>query len=112
MARLTDSIKEQADFTHSLTTTKRYIVGGLNLYTGSGKDLDLQAIVARAVDTLNAQPNLYDCVGGWNDSETGVYYVDANNSYDDLNMALIVGRNRGEIAIWDSIGFEEIRVAV
>jgi len=48
--------------------------------------------------------------GVWADEETGKVYIDAVDWTYDLVAALTVGRNRGEIAVWDIAQGAEIRI--
>ena len=51
-----------------------------------------------------------NAVGGWMDSETGLYYYDATIVVDDLETALKLGRENKQIAIFNLSTLEEIRL--
>lgn len=53
---------------------------------------------------------LADHVGGWYDNETGLYYFDAVNIYDDEKQAIQAGRENAQIAIFNLNNCEEIRL--
>lgn len=50
------------------------------------------------------------CVGGWLDTETGLYYYDATVITDDLQEAIQLGRINKQIAIFDLYTMTEIRL--
>lgn len=50
------------------------------------------------------------CVGGWLDSETGLYYYDATVIFTDRETAIAFGRMQKQIAIFDLNTMEEIRL--
>lgn len=58
----------------------------------------------------------YQTVGTWVDTESSTIpeyrtvYVDPGNATDDLDEALRLGKERGELAIWDTLECVEIRL--
>lgn len=50
------------------------------------------------------------CVGGWMDTETGLYYFDATVIFEDRETAINFGRMQKQIAIFDLNNMEEIRL--
>lgn len=50
------------------------------------------------------------CVGGWLDTETGLYYYDATIITDDLQEAIQLGKINKQIAIFDLYTMTEIRL--
>ena len=48
----------------------------------------------------------YDTVGGWVD--LGTLYLDPGTRVDELGEAVKLGKQRGELAIWDSVDCEVI----
>lgn len=50
------------------------------------------------------------CIGGWLDSETGLYYFDATVIFDDRETAINFGRLQKQIAIFDLNNMKEIRL--
>lgn len=65
------------------------------------------AEIATAVETVW---NTGAAVGGWIDKETGLVYVDPVDVIADLSAALSLGKERGEIAIYDLGTRSEIRL--
>lgn len=49
-------------------------------------------------------------LGWWRDSETGLVHLDGVNHFNTLAWAEKVGRDRGEIAIYDIANAREIRL--
>ena len=84
----------------------RYVVGAKSLFEGEHiKDFkNAMVSIGSAVGS-----GRYDAIGLWRDTESGVYYVDANLYFEDLDEALEFGRSRGEIAIYDIEDDKEIR---
>lgn len=93
------------DGTISLTgaelPTRGYYVGG---------------VVPSLVDPLNVfqvadfiESADAEYVGIWTDTDTGTVYVDLSDWTPSESNALAMGRERGEIAIWDIEGCREIR---
>lgn len=50
-------------------------------------------------------------VGVWTDSITGVTYIDPVTHVSDYDSAVELGRDNGELAIWDAFKSEEIYLA-
>lgn len=50
------------------------------------------------------------CVGGWMDTESGLYYYDATVIIEDRAAAIAFGRLQGQIAIFDLNTMTEIRL--
>ena len=65
---------------------------------------------ARAVANYIANHPNVNAVGGWYDSESGRYYIDAVMIFDNLESALIAGRAEDQLAIFDLNQMEEIRL--
>lgn len=49
-------------------------------------------------------------LGGWYDSESGLYYYDATVIFEDRTEAIEAGRANDQIAIFDLANLEEIRL--
>lgn len=64
--------------------------------------------LAAVYDAIMA--GLADCVGGWYDSESGLYYFDAVNIYSEEFAAIEAGRRNGQIAIFNLDTCKEIRL--
>ena len=50
------------------------------------------------------------CVGGWLDTQTGLYYFDATVIIEDRDAAIAFGRLQNQIAIFDLGTMTEIRL--
>ena len=50
-------------------------------------------------------------IGGWVDSETDIMYTDISTSTNDLTFAEQLGKFYNQIAIWDNVNMQEIRLA-
>lgn len=50
------------------------------------------------------------CIGGWLDSETGLYYWDATVIIEDRAAAIAFGKMQNQLAIFDLNNLEEIRL--
>lgn len=49
-------------------------------------------------------------LGGWYDTKSGQYYLDATHVIQDLETALALAREHGQLAIFDLNTCEEIRL--
>jgi hypothetical protein len=84
----------------------RYVVGGLStaeLATGTPLS-DIQRAASLVADTPESET-----LGSW--VESGVIYLDAGDTYDSLQFALVVARSRGELAIYDRMAQKVVTVA-
>lgn len=71
------------------------------------------AKVANVIEELQASGNLSGrtlALGGWYDSESGLYYYDATVIFQDRAEAIEAGRANEQIAIFDLANLEEIRL--
>ena len=50
------------------------------------------------------------CIGGWYDSESGLYYYDATEIFIDKEDAENAARENEQLAYFDLYNFEEIRI--
>lgn len=57
-----------------------------------------------------ALANGVPCVGGWRDSNTGLYYFDATEICETREEAIQRGRENEQIAVFDISECEEIRI--
>lgn len=64
--------------------------------------------VARVYDVISF--GRANAVGGWLDSESGLYYYDAVVVLQDREKAIEVGRLNDQLAIFDLNTMEEIRL--
>ncbi len=91
--------KSRIDFTTYLSKSKsRYIVSYKNIYLGKNPS-NFDGLILRIDKFVKSEA--YDSIGGWKDTETGNYYLDANLHFHKLETALQVAKNNGELAIFD-----------
>lgn len=67
---------------------------------------NLEVFVAYLIETVGA-----DYIGWWTDSETGKLWIDGTTWHLGEFIAARVGRERGELAIYDIRGERELRLA-
>jgi len=98
---ITNKANNKQDFTFCLKNkNKRFIVGTKNIYKGINPSLKFNLIS----DISNVLKNCnFDSIGGWQDKNTGIYYLDANKHYNDKIEALKVAEKIGELAIFDTL---------
>ena len=98
---LANKINAKQDFTYDYQVNpERYVVGLKNLFTGTNPSLQGSALdIAR----IGLQAEAGDCFGGWLDTDDGIYYVDISTRTNNLHTALKQARERGEVAIYDSL---------
>lgn len=104
-----NKIREKVNFTHSISqsTVERYIVSQKNIFTCENLSLETintWDIVKSAFDSGN------ELLGGWLNDETGIYYLDYNKSIHDLNKATTVARNNNQLAIYDNMTKQVIKI--
>lgn len=95
----------------SLVPDEGYVVGGIETAIIRPTDLDVfdAETWCHSVRHVTAQPGVF--VGSWQDSQTGLLYLDVVEVYPELAVAQTVAAERGELAIWDLGGNCEIRIA-
>ena len=64
--------------------------------------------INRVLNTIEA--GRADAIGGWLDTQTGLYYYDAVRIYTDINAAYQAARDNDQLAFFDLDKLEEIRV--
>lgn len=64
----------------------------------------------KCLQVIAAGNTLATCIGGWLDTESGLYYYDASIIVEDLQTALTLGRLNKQIAIFDLNNMQEIRL--
>ena len=103
---LANKVNSRKEFTHYLVDSpERYVVGLKNLFEGTNPSLEGSALrMAEIALDSNA-----DAFGGWL-SEDGIYYVDLSTTTNNLYTALNQAKERGELAIWDSLENRVINV--
>lgn len=57
-----------------------------------------------------ALANNVQCVGGWYDHESGLYYFDATEIFDDKEQTEQAARDNEQLAYFDLNNLEEIRM--
>ena len=103
---LVAKINGKIDFSYSLVPDEeleRYAVGYENLWTGKNPSLNCMnvwSIVDKATESKYILGHIF---GGWQDQKTGKYYVDLSTTYDSLDWALKMAKQRGELAIYDRV---------
>jgi hypothetical protein len=99
LQNLANKVNAKKQFTHYIVSNpQRYVVGLKNLFEGVNPSLEGSALRMAEI----ALGSDSDAFGGWL-SEDGVYYVDLSTTTDNLHTALSQARDRGELAIWDSL---------
>ena len=66
--------------------------------------------LARVLALIQSERTPATCVGGWLDTETGLYYYDAVVVLHDRHAAEALGRANGQIAIFHLDTLTEIRL--
>lgn len=66
--------------------------------------------LARVIELIESGTTRAECVGGWLDTDTGLYYYDATVVVPTLAEALELGRVNGQIAIFCLNTMEEFRL--
>ena len=64
----------------------------------------------KAVLRFISETPAVSCVGGWLDTESGLYYFDASYIVEDLETAKSLGIANGQIAIFNLNTLQEIRL--
>lgn len=85
---------------------KRYVVANTH---NDFIELDLvnkTKLVKQANDNFYVFDNV--TIWGWRDSTTGILYIDAGMSTDDLALAKAIWNYNKQIAIWDNLEGKEI----
>lgn len=54
--------------------------------------------------------NKVSCIGGWHDSDSGLFYYDATIIVDTLEKAVLLGRLNEQIAVFDLNTMQEVRI--
>ena len=101
---LINKVNAKQDFTFVIGHSRRYVAGCQTLFEGTNPSQQYNNIY----EDFNNLNNIYDTIGGWSDSETGIYYVDYCKSYNNLFDAIEQAKLNNEIAIYDTIENKEI----
>jgi len=90
------------DFTHDIINDfeGRYIVSHKSILTTNNPSLcfNLNELVSTSLDTEK-----YDSIGGWLDTDTDLYHLDANVHYKYLETAVLAGKLMKQKAIYDTV---------
>ena len=85
---------------------KRYVVANTHNDFITLDLVNKTKLVKQANDNFYVFDNV--TVGGWRDSTTGILYIDAGMSTDDLTLAKAIWNYNKQIAIWDNLEWKEI----
>jgi len=99
--KIYNNVVYKQEFTIKLNSSKsRYIVSIKNLYTGinPSNDMDLRNKINKIIDSKQ-----FCSIGGWMDTKTNLYYIDANLHIDNLSFALIAATTNKQKAIFDTL---------
>ena len=88
--------------------TLRPVTGGFAVAAKETQNSFGRAGLIRVLEFADA--NNITAVGGWYDSESGLFYYDAVNIYDNEKDAIKAGRDNGQIAIFNLNTMQEIRL--
>jgi len=100
----------KTEFTYFLNEDKkyyRYIVSCKGIYKGINPSLQTNLNILIS-DILKL--NKYHSIGGWFDAKTGIYYLDANLHFKNIDTAKLLAIKNGQIAIYDSLKNESIYI--
>ena len=104
---LVNKINSQVEFSYSLINPEeleRYVVGYDNLWTGKNPSLNCQNVWSIVEEAVNGPKFILGHVfGTWLDKDTGKYYIDISTTYDSLDWALKIAKQRNELAIYDRV---------
>lgn len=64
----------------------------------------------KCLDLIASGKTKATCVGGWLDTESGLYYYDASIIVNDLDIAIQLGKANNQLAIFNLNTYEEIRL--
>lgn len=64
----------------------------------------------KCLDLITSGKTKATCIGGWLDTESGLYYYDASIIVDDLDIAIQLGKANNQLAIFNLNTYEEIRL--
>lgn len=99
--QINNKANARRDFTTYLSkSNSRYILSVKNLYTGKNPSICFD-LISRISDTV--EKNIYDSIGGWIDTKTNIYYLDANIHFDSLRECISNAKSYGELAIYDTV---------
>lgn len=106
--QVVNKIRAMQDFTYYLRDTKkRYIVSIENLHTSKNPSQFYDNLIKNIYRIIGSTylkiHGNYDSLGGWMDKETGLYSVDLNLHFNDLNDAVSNAKKFNQIAIFDTL---------
>ena len=85
---------------------KRYVVANTHNDFVNLDETNIALLLKQVNENMYAFDNV--TVWGWRDMGTGVTYIDAWMSTDDLEYAKLTGRYTNQKAIWDTLEEKEI----
>ena len=98
-----------AGFTYNIETgsfpSEGYVIAAAETQNSFGPE-GLQ----KCLDLITSGKTKATCVGGWLDTESGLYYFDASYIVEDLETAKSLGIANGQIAIFNLNTLQEIRL--
>ena len=103
-----NKINAKADFTHNINNTRleRYTVSTKNVFIGKNPSLFLEDTWKIVDDAFNSDQELF---GGWL-SEDGIYFLDYSLSVTDLEKAIKIAKINKQLAIYDNVSQQVIKV--
>jgi hypothetical protein len=99
--QLVNKINAKIDFTYPLLT-ERYIVGMHERYKGTNPSLEYTNVYKDVYDAVKSTDR-QETFGGWLDTETNEYCVDAGLSFYSLDIALDFAKSYSQKAIYDTV---------
>lgn len=104
--KILNNANYKQDFTINIgkenTVNSRYIVSCYNLYSGTNPSLELD-LLSNVNDICENCNLMFDSIGGWLCPYTGVYSLDANMHFYDIDFALKWAKVNKQIAIFDKL---------
>jgi len=104
--KIVNNANYKQDFTINIGIEKsidsRYIVSCYNLYSGKNPSLEFD-LLSNVSDICKNCNSMFDSIGGWLCPDTGVYFLDANMHFHDINFALKFAKVNKQIAIFDKL---------
>jgi len=91
----------KTDFTallNPLNNDGRYIVSINSLFKGKNPSLQVDLILK--INEI-IKSTRYSSIGGWMDTQTNEYCLDANVHIDSLKVALMLAKEHKQVAIYD-----------
>ena len=87
----------------------RYVVAFTNCHGFANDSEAVEKLTAETMKHQKHTPVQKMTIGGWT-SEAGLFYLDVGTTTDDLDLALFLGKQYDQIAIFDRLNLKEIKV--